>query len=86
MNPERIPIKGPVGKNNEGRRGWPMPEPQESYEENGVHSDLVDGNFTQDPFTLKAPEADHTPNASSSGGIKKGKPEYGKFSSGKFGL
>ena len=62
MKPERVPIKGPHGKGDAGRIGWPMPEPQEKYEEEGARPDIVDGNFTQDPFSLKAHEEDHTPN------------------------
>jgi hypothetical protein len=80
----KIPIKGPVGKDAEGHLDWPMPEEQERYEEEGAHADLVDGNFTQDPFSLKAPESDHTPNHTAA--PKKEKAEYGKFSSGRFGL
>jgi len=76
MNPSKVPIKGPQGKDEEGRLGWPMPEPQEAYEEEGGRIDKADGNFTQDPFELKAPESDHTPNFTSA--PKSGKPEYGR--------
>lgn len=84
MKPERVPIKGPQGRDEEGNLTPPMPEPQEKYEGNDEHPDIVDGNFTQDPFSLKAPESDHTPNHVK--GPKSGKTEYGKFSSGRFGL
>ena len=76
--------KEPKGKGPEGREDWPMPEAQEKYETNGVNADPVNGNFTQDPFTLRASEDDHTPNHTS--GPKPSKPEYGKFSTGKVGL
>lgn len=62
MKPERVPIKGPQGRDEEGNLTPPMPEPQEKYEGNDEHPDIVDGNFTQDPFSLKAHEEDHTPN------------------------
>jgi hypothetical protein len=84
MKPEKLPIKGPQGKGTAGADRWPMPEPQERYEEVGGRIDKVDGNFTEDPFTLRAPESDHTPNHTS--GPKPSKPEYGKFSTGKVGL
>jgi hypothetical protein len=53
------PNKGPVGMDHEGND---VDEPQEPYEEMGGHPDIKDGNFTQDPFSLKADEEDHTPN------------------------
>jgi hypothetical protein len=62
MVPDKIAIKGPQGKDAAGRQGWPMPEPQEMYEEEGGRPDVVDGNFVQDPFELKADAQDHTPN------------------------
>lgn len=54
--------KGPKGKDEEGNVEKSMPEPQERYEAHDEHEDLADGNFTQDPFSLKAHEEDHTPN------------------------
>ena len=56
------PNKGPQGKDLKSFNDTEMPEPQERYEEEGAHPDLKDGNFTQDPFSLKAHEEDHTPN------------------------
>ena len=53
--------KGPVGKADYGNEAS-MPEPQERYDAHDEHRDLKDGNFTQDPFSLKAHEEDHTPN------------------------
>ena len=84
MKPLRGPNKGPQGKDDEGRMDWPMPEAQEKYESGSVESDLCDGNFTQDPFSLKAPDSDHTPNHTKA--PKSGKPGYGKFSTGRVGL
>jgi len=76
MQPRKIAIKGPQGTGSVSQ-WWPMPEPQEEYEEEGGHVDIVDGNFTQDPFELRAPETDHTPNYMK--GPKVSKPSYGKF-------
>ena len=76
--------KGPKGKDEEGRMDWPMPEVQEKFEEQGDHADFVGGEPEQDPMNLKAPESDHTPNATRA--PRKDKPEYGKFYSGRFGL
>lgn len=64
----------PRGKDASGHINFPMPEPQEKYEEEGGKIDVKDGNFTQDPFTLKASEEDHTPNFKG-----KEKPNYGHF-------
>lgn len=52
-------------------------EPQEKYEGKSSKVDLKDGNFTQNPFELMAPETDHTPNHTK--GPKPAKPEYGHF-------
>jgi hypothetical protein len=59
--PKRVPIKGPQGKDMAGNSNQ-MPEPQERYKEEGGRPDVVDGNFVQDPFELKAHFEDHTPN------------------------
>ena len=56
------PNRGPQGKDLESFNDTAMPEPQEKFEASDDHQDLVDGNFTQDPFSLKAHEEDHTPN------------------------
>lgn len=56
-----VPIKGPQGKGTAGRTDWPMPEAQESYEEEGKR-DVVTDIPSMEPFDLKAPEGDHTPN------------------------
>lgn len=53
------PNKGPQGLDHEGNDAK---EPQEPYEAMDGHRDVKDGNFTQDPFSLKAHEDDHTPN------------------------
>ena len=76
MKPEKIGIKGPQGKGPIGRQDWPMPEAQEKYESGSPEVDLCDGNFTQDPFSLKAHEDDHTPNHTRA--PKESKPGYGK--------
>jgi hypothetical protein len=76
MKPEKVGIKGPVGHANIGREDWPLPEVQEKYEANGVNADLVAGEPTQDPTSLRAPETDHTPNHTK--GPKPDKPNYGK--------
>lgn len=55
------PNKGPQGHSTYGGKSF-MPEAQERFEANGEHSDVKEGNFTDDPFTLKAHEEDHTPN------------------------
>lgn len=70
------PNRGPQGKDDEGELGGFMPEEQERYEEEGEHPDLVGGEPTQDPTTLRAHEGDHTPNHTK--GPKPSKPEYGK--------
>jgi hypothetical protein len=83
MKPERVPIKGPVGKGDidtDCDRDDEMIEPQEQYESYGEHRDLVAGDPTQDPTTLKALDSDHTPNHVR--GFKSGKPNYGKHTSG----
>ena len=77
------PNKGPQGKDDEGDGEENMIGCQEEYE-GGEKVDLKDGNFTQDPFSLRAPESDHTPNHTR--GPKPAKTEYGKFSTGRFGL
>jgi hypothetical protein len=78
MRPEKVPIKGPHGKDDEGELEGAMPEVQEKYEEEGEHVDLVGGEPTQDPTTLAAHAGDHTPNFTR--GERQPKPEYGKFS------
>jgi hypothetical protein len=60
MKPEKVPIKGPVGRDDEGGDSY-MPEPQEHYESYGEHIGVTDIP-PLDPFDLKAPEGDHTPN------------------------
>ena len=56
------PNRGPQGKDLESFNDTAMPEPQERYEAYGEHVDYKGGEPTQDPFTLKAHEEDHTPN------------------------
>ena len=78
MKPERVPIKGPVGKDEEGNLDGFMPEAQERYEEEGGRSrDIVTDVPGLDPFRMMAPETDHTPNFTHN--EKQSKPEYGKF-------
>ena len=64
--------EGPKGKAEAGRQDWPMPEAQERYEEEGK-KDVVTDIPSMDPFDLKAPETDHTPNHTS--GPKQAKTE-----------
>jgi len=78
------PNKGPQGYDEKSYSELTPPEPQEHYEAHDEHRDVKDGNFTQDPFSLRAPESDHTPNHTQA--PKSAKPEYGKFSTGRFGL
>ena len=76
------PNKGPQGKDQEGGDSY-MPEPQEQYEESGGHVGVTDVPSLE-PFDLRAPESDHTPNHTK--GPKPSKPGYGKFSTGEVGL
>lgn len=80
---DKAPNKGPVGKDDEGELDGMMPEHQERYERDG-QKDVIDGPRSLDPFDHRAPDSDHTPNHTT--GPKISKPEYGKFSSGRFGL
>jgi hypothetical protein len=63
MIPAKVPIKGPQGnlsaKDNGDERDL---GDQEKYESQDEHKDLVGGEPTQDPTTLKAHDGDHTPN------------------------
>jgi hypothetical protein len=76
MKPQRIPIKGPIGKDDEGELDGAMPEVQEKYEEEGEHPDLVGGDPVQNPTVLTAHYGDHTPNFTR--GERQPKPNYGK--------
>lgn len=62
MKPARIPVKDPVGKDDESGILKAGVEFQEKFEEEGGRVDVVDGNFVQNPFALKADDEDHTPN------------------------
>ena len=53
-------MKPPKGKSDYGNDAQ-MPEPQERYEEEGL-KDVVTDIPSMEPFDLKAPEEDHTPN------------------------
>jgi hypothetical protein len=64
-------MMGPKGKSDYGNEAQ-MPEPQEYREANG-EKDVVTDIPTMDPFELKAPEDNHTPNMGGSS-----KPNYGK--------
>jgi len=68
--------KGPQGYDKKSHSTLTPPEPQEYCESYGEHRDLVGGEPTQDPTTLKANDSDHTPNHTRA--PKQGKPEYGK--------
>ena len=77
MIPPKVPIKGPQGKDDEAGILKHGAEFQEHYEERNERPDLVGGDPTQDPTSLKAPDSDHTPNTTK--GPKSAKPNYGKF-------
>lgn len=70
------------GKDEEGKAELYV-EPQEKYEEEGGRDEITGGR-SLDPFDHRAPESDHTPNHTAE--PKKAKVEYGKFSTGRFGL
>lgn len=57
------PNKGPQGnKSAEGNGEEENVGDQKRFEAHDEHQDLVGGEPTQDPTTLKAHEEDHTPN------------------------
>ena len=78
MRPERVPIKGPVGKDDEGDFEVPMPEAQETYETDGMRVDFTGvSDPVQDPTELRAHEEDHTPNFTKL--ARQSKPAYGRY-------
>lgn len=78
----KAPNKGPQGKDDEGHDNPKAVGCQEEYE--GGQLVAVTDIPGLDPFGLRASESDHTPNHTK--GPKSEKPEYGRFSSGRFGL
>ena len=77
---DKAPNKGPQGKDDEGDGPDSLIGCQEEYE-GGQHVGVTDIPGLE-PFSLRAPEGDHTPNFTKE--PKREKAEYGKFYSGRY--
>ena len=78
MNQPRMPNKGPQGKDLKSHSKLTPDEPQEVYEANGVHADLVMEGIRSFE-DMKADKGDHTPdNSAVTHKPRVPKPNYGK--------